>query len=1590
MSEDHSSAGASVTETDRAVGLFTFLGEFVRLRTKAIRDISHYAKDGQVIWAAEIPKEHGCSCIAWHRETAEESADGSTDETWIEIRKPCLKRPPEPPESVHKWVRPEQLGDSSLAVPELFLSILGESVDDPSISLADNPDVQRDWDDYIEHHWWPWAERDRRERTILHVYTNLYSLFQRQQRERERFELVFGLGFLCWIPPDGQAVRRHLIAAQASVSLNAESGRLTVTPAGDGVPPAIEQDMLDSQYRPDPQQLRVIDKTLESIAGSVWKPGPIDGLLKSWVNSAARDGEYSDTLKRPERLTSSPVVHFSPALILRRRTERSFIDACEGIIEQLKAGEPVPECVSHFIRGAEDQRSIGLSSEGGKKAVGGETYFPLPANKEQFEILRRLNANRGVLVQGPPGTGKSHTIINLICHSLATGKRVLVTSHTVRALKVLRSMISKHAPDLAPLTVVQLGGGREAQNETARSVKGITTKQNTWSLEESRSRVSKLGQDLDSKRRRESEVLVDLRVIREQETTIVEMFGYSGTLAQIADELGRKRKSLSWVPDDIPEVVDPPLSMKEFDELIALEKNDSASRWEAGGWTRVKLDELPTIEEFEADVSAECEARATCEGEALIRERPEYIPLKAISKDDRKKLSDGFRDLGVLIGRIKGNPLPWTEESTKEIVAGATEKWKRLREDTLATAKSISESAQWLDEHSLDLKLSPDLPKLRAIRVDTYDLLQHLKADRGWGFWPFRPRAVKRALYLREFRIGGRPITTVDTVRELLRWVDDKIKVDQLCERWKSCHDFTSTTFVDFAGEFEDICKPIRDAFEALQIRNILSEILRRVPACPEPEWLDRVSLLRFVETLDAIESEIRYSETSVRIDLYLNNLDGRHRWVRLDPVSKQICDAVKERDTSEYAHAWTRATVNVVLAVLLDHKRELLKKLTDQAPRLAGEICETSAQPVWDERIEQFEKAWDWSRAHARLTRLTKSDAERRHREELDRIKRESARILSQIAAEEAWIHCFSRMTEHHRQHLVAWSKSVRAIGKGTGRYAYQHRLNAVKHLNECRPAIPAWVMPLHRVAEMTGQSGPEQFDLAIIDESSQSGPEALLLAWLARKLVVVGDDKQIRPTYAGVNFEDVNQLRERYITELPHADAYSVSHSFFDLAEIRYAARIRLREHFRCMPEIIEFSNRISYPDEPLVPLRQYGVGRLEPTIATRYVRDGYQNGTGASLMNPPEAEAIVQEIVRICRENAYDGKKIGVVSLVGHAQARAIERQLIARLGAEEIEKRQLVCGDAYAFQGDERDVMFLSLVSAPRDGRRIRAMTDADTQRRFNVAASRARDQLFLFHTATLEDLSPNCMRYQLLQYCLDPKGAILDSPDLAELKRSASQDIREIGNQPEPFGSWFELDVFLRIMRRGYRVTPQFEVGGYRIDLVVQGRDGSLAVECDGDHWHGPDRYEQDAVRQRDLERCGWTFWRVRESSFRFDPDEALKSLWETLNMHRICPGAGAVERCGQEEATGLPGKSIDTQSTEPRSIARPRTPVRAHSPVHSEESTGETTALRVLSKLAGSRYRGQLSLPADRHGSRPRVAGEDSASYKRDSPSVDR
>lgn len=75
--------------------------------------------------------------------------------------------------------------------------------------------------------------------------------------------------------------------------------------------------------------------------------------------------------------------------------------------------------------------------------------------------------------------------------------------------------------------------------------------------------------------------------------------------------------------------------------------------------------------------------------------------------------------------------------------------------------------------------------------------------------------------------------------------------------------------------------------------------------------------------------------------------------------------------------------------------------------------------------------------------------------------------------------------------------------------------------------------------------------------------------------------------------------------------------------------------------------------------------------------------------------------------------------------------------------------------------------------------------------------------------------------------------------------------------------------------------------GLRIDLLVEGIQSRLAVECDSDVWHGEEAFDREAYQERMLERCGTGFVHVRGSAFEHGPEAALEPLWAELQAHGI-------------------------------------------------------------------------------------------------------
>ncbi|CAM8798782.1 DUF559 domain-containing protein [Burkholderia pseudomallei] len=103
-------------------------------------------------------------------------------------------------------------------------------------------------------------------------------------------------------------------------------------------------------------------------------------------------------------------------------------------------------------------------------------------------------------------------------------------------------------------------------------------------------------------------------------------------------------------------------------------------------------------------------------------------------------------------------------------------------------------------------------------------------------------------------------------------------------------------------------------------------------------------------------------------------------------------------------------------------------------------------------------------------------------------------------------------------------------------------------------------------------------------------------------------------------------------------------------------------------------------------------------------------------------------------------------------------------------------------------------------------------------------------------------------------------------------------------------------MYTELVNRGYRVIPQVKAGAFRIDMVVEGaNDARLAIELDGDEFHGPDRWQADMNRQRVLERAGWVFWRCFASTWSMRREEVLNDLLARMYALGIEP-LGAIER----------------------------------------------------------------------------------------------
>jgi very-short-patch-repair endonuclease len=1315
--------------------------------------------------------------------------------------------------------------------------------------------------------WNSWAESERPVRLAIDLFERLFAVRSRLQQEGERLELLLCAGRLVWQAPGVGDVDHPVLLQRVELHFDPSGPEISI----------VDTDRAPELYLPvlaiGTGGLSAEDATkfradLDERGYHPLERPATSQFLRELARLLHPHGEYLE-LWTSTSASAAPHISHDPVLVLRVRSS-GFPAALGRVIDDIESGGEIPVGLQRLV--GIDALQVDPFADLPPHSPWGEPpdiLLSKPANNEQVRIAQVLERYRAVLVQGPPGTGKSHTIANLVGHLVAQGKRVLVTSHTTKALSVLRDKVE---PRLQPLCVALLDDDMKSRSQLEDSVRSILsriTQSNPALLANDERRLTRDRERLLAEVARCTD---DLRIVREGEYADVLVGGERLAPAEAARWLAAQGGAPGWIPGPLEPAAPLPLLLEEMRWLYETNTRVSAGEEQQIHEGLPSVDSLPVLSEFEA-LAAD-----------IYTESTEDVNRWCDRPTAEEEL-DGLAACATVINAFADEltaQQPW--QFTLIGAGHASDPFNALWEDlALRLDNSV---AHWRDTLPLltdhEPTIAAGLAPERALDISR-QVLAHLEQGGGLGFFSVLFKSEwKRFLELA--RVQGRQPRSKEEFSAIVLHLELEERRRAFARPWRKLAEPNGLPLLDaipeprermlapYADQIRDRLgwwtRRWRDVSQALtgigfqweQYR--AHEISRLAAAVPfeHDVTLTTVNLPRTIAERISLARRLKAQRLLSELRDRLSPFRG--------PTVQSLREAVEGADPVRYARALADLRTLSEKVGISTRRASLLERLGTVAPSWATALRERRDLHGSSEMPGDVTVAWRWRQCVQELDR-------RAAMSESELMKKLHDLRVSLRTATVSLIDCRALRFQHSRVDLTAqqalqgWAQTQKKIGRGTGKRVPALQVQARQQLAKARDAVPVWIMPLGRVAESFDLSR-ERFDVVIVDEASQSDCLGLLAWYLGKSIVVVGDDEQVSPLAVGQNVNAVLSLITQHLTDIPNAHLYDGRTSIYDLAGQCFGGTIALREHFRCVPDIIEFSNQLSYQGS-MRPLRD--PTRVPPPHLIEVVADStvgtLRTGNKTSVA---EARLIVALLKATIEHPRYANSTFGAITLLGDEQAVLIQRLALELIGAVDLDARRFAAGNSAQFQGDERSVMFLSMVDSPT-GKVLSMSQLAATKQRYNVAASRAQDQLWLVHSLDPNrDLQQGDLRRRLIEHVRDPG---------ATQRAFAAQEART--------ESPFEREVLRDLIADGYDVEPQVWVGRYRLDFVVRSGENQVAFECDGDRWHGFDKIADDLARQAVLERAGWRFVRVRGTQFYRDRELAMTTARERLRELGVVP-----------------------------------------------------------------------------------------------------
>src|SRR6266446_2670715 len=584
---------------DKLTRVFRYLEALNQHRNPAKRQVREQLWS---LWLRNLPDhpsiKRGAAKSGSSRAKAKEnqSTADSSERFVLKVQRPQLTRPPEPPNGLPAWL------EAGWEDPSEDI-LVRQTREEPD--AAGNPRIINFDDDRARsmalQRWTilrdGWAKNEKPARAAMKIFETLYALYGRIDREAERVELVLGDGILSWSRAEG-SIYHPILLQRLQLQFNAAVPEFTLSEADHPVElySALFQSMTDVDGR-------AIGRCRQELEQEGFHPlinGATSGFLKRLVVQLSPRGELLED-RAPAAEASDPRIGRDPILFLRART-LGYAAAIEGILADLRTREDLPWSLLNIVGEESPLPDTGEPDPSANRysEADAQVLLSKPANPEQIRIAKQLEQYGGVLVQGPPGTGKTHTIGNLIGHLLAQGKSVLVTSHTTKALRMVRHHI---VPELRPLCVSLLESDLDSRKQLESAVGSIAERLSRADAGSLEIEWKKLEAERGELLKKLDDVRNQFADARADEYRDILIAGKSWAPADAARNVAQQKETLGWIPGPVAAVAPLPLSPGALGDLyrtnVSVSREDEA---ELSGHLP-ELHDLPRPEDFEASVS---------------------------------------------------------------------------------------------------------------------------------------------------------------------------------------------------------------------------------------------------------------------------------------------------------------------------------------------------------------------------------------------------------------------------------------------------------------------------------------------------------------------------------------------------------------------------------------------------------------------------------------------------------------------------------------------------------------------------------------------------------------------------------------------------------------------------------------------------------------------------------------------------------------------------------------------------------------------------------------------------------------------------